>query len=381
MPPRGTGLFHTSEEPRSGIAVARTTFSMLDTDRDGKLSAKELTAAPAQLLKADRNDDDLVTLEEMEACALQEGAGREDAGRVLLLDPLDKDQDGKLNDAELGGFARRTPDLELTFRFHKNGTEAQVQVNSQPSSLPGMTHNTKDLVSIPLGRLAVQLSPGASMIRPLGFGRDARRDWWQLDRDKKGFVADNGKFGGHFKMMDRNNDGKLTEAEYVGYWRRLSELQVRATASCVSLVFLDSGLGIFDVLDTDGDGILTVQEMAQAPKLLERFGKSANGYLTERDLPRTWNLLVRRGPAGGRGFHEFGNGGFVVSNPVGGPYERKWQDGPEWFCQMDSNGDGYLSRREFLGTDEQFRQIDSNGDGRISALEATQADAAMRKKK
>jgi hypothetical protein len=48
---------------------------------------------------------------------------------------------------------------------------------------------------------------------------------------------------------------------------------------------------------------------------------------------------------------------------------------------MDSNGDGYLSRREFLGTDEQFRQIDSNGDGRISALEAIQADAVMRKKK
>jgi Ca2+-binding EF-hand superfamily protein len=416
MPPRGTGLFHTSEEPRSGIAVARTTFSLLDTDRDGKLSARELTAAPARLLKADRNDDDLVTLEEMEACALQEGAGREDAGRVLLLDPetpgaelvrrlktcygkgktgltikdlgldektfqlLDKDRDGKLNDDELSGFARRTPDLELTFRFRKNGMEAQVELDSQPSSLPGMTHNKKDLVSIPLGTSTVQLSPGASMIRPLSL-KDARREWLQLDRDKKGFVADNGKFGGHFKMMDRNNDGKLTKEEYVGYWHRLSELQVRATASCVSLVFLDSGLGLFDLLDTDGDGVLTVQEMAQAPKLLERFGKSAKGYLTERDLPRTWNLSVRRGPAGGRGFHEFGNGGFVVSNPVGGPYERKWQDGPEWFCHMDSNGDGYLSRREFLGTDEQFRRIDSNGDGRISALEATQADAAMRKKK
>jgi hypothetical protein len=150
----------------------------------------------------------------------------------------------------------------------------------------------------------------------------------------------------------------------------------------VSLVFLDSGLGIFDLLDTDGDGILTVQEMAQAPQLLERLGKSANGYLTERDLPRTWNLLVRRGPAGGRGFQGvFGNGGFVVNNPIGRPYETKFTDGPEWFCQMDSNGDGYLSRREFLGTDEQFRQIDSNGDGRISALEAIKADAMMRKKK
>src|SRR5262249_47484837 len=87
-PPKDLG-----EEPPSGIAVARTTLSLLDSDHDGKLSAKELAAAPAALLKADRNDDDLVTLEEMEACALQMAAGREDADRVLLLGPQTRDAD------------------------------------------------------------------------------------------------------------------------------------------------------------------------------------------------------------------------------------------------------------------------------------------------
>jgi Ca2+-binding EF-hand superfamily protein len=410
------------EEPPSGIAVSRTMFSLLDTKRDGKLTAKELAAAPAALLKADRNDDDLITLEEMEACALQEGAACEDPGRVQLIGPetpdaalvrrlrtcygtnktdltakdlglddktfklLDKDQNGKLDDDELGGFARRAPDLELTFRFSKNGMEANVEVNSQASPLAGMTKR-KSLVTIPLGTLAVQLRPGASMIRPHGLGGlNTETFFHQMDKEKKGFItaadADKINHPGHSKMMDRNNDGKVTKEEFDGYFRRMSDLQVRATASCVSLVFLDSGLGLFDLLDADGDGILTVQEMTQAPKLLERLDKSGKGYLTEQDLPRTWNLVVRRGPAVGRGFAVSANNGFEPGGlMVKGGYAKYLEEGPLWFHRMDSNGDGYLSRREFLGTDEQFRQIDRDGDGRISIEEAIQADAVLRKKK
>jgi hypothetical protein len=47
---------------------------------------------------------------------------------------------------------------------------------------------------------------------------------------------------------------------------------------------------------------------------------------------------------------------------------------------MDRNGDGDVSRREFLGTAEQFRKIDGDGDGLISVEEAEKADARSRKK-
>jgi hypothetical protein len=47
---------------------------------------------------------------------------------------------------------------------------------------------------------------------------------------------------------------------------------------------------------------------------------------------------------------------------------------------MDRNGDGDVSRREFLGTDEEFAAIDTDGDGLISAEEAERYDAKMRKK-
>ena len=48
---------------------------------------------------------------------------------------------------------------------------------------------------------------------------------------------------------------------------------------------------------------------------------------------------------------------------------------------MDRNGDGDVSRREFLGTDAQFREIDTDGDGLISLQEAEAYEKKMRKKK
>ena len=45
---------------------------------------------------------------------------------------------------------------------------------------------------------------------------------------------------------------------------------------------------------------------------------------------------------------------------------------------MDRNGDGDLSRREFLGGRADFDQIDADGDGLISADEATSYDAKRR---
>jgi hypothetical protein len=42
---------------------------------------------------------------------------------------------------------------------------------------------------------------------------------------------------------------------------------------------------------------------------------------------------------------------------------------------MDRNGDGDVSRREWLGTEEEFRRLDADGDGLISPDEAERADA------
>ena len=136
------------------------------------------------------------------------------------------------------------------------------------------------------------------------------------------------------------------------------------------------------MIDTDGDGRLSVREMRNAVKLLAELDRDNKGFLTRTDIPRCTAAIFRMGPPSGeRAFRNT-----VVFYAATGRRMRdqpppKPARGPEWFRKMDRNGDGDVSRREFLGTDEQFKEIDTNGDGLISVEEAEAYEKKMRDKR
>src|SRR5262249_55065761 len=157
-------------EPASGTVAARTTFALLDADGDGKLTRKELAAAPAALLRADRNDDDVVTLQEVEAHARLKPARPADA-RVILLPgagaPADAPAAGTLDKTTLADLLRRPPDLELTVRLSTKGQRARIELHrGGKGALPGAAQEKDGRVLLQLGTARVQLRPGADMIRP-----------------------------------------------------------------------------------------------------------------------------------------------------------------------------------------------------------------------
>jgi hypothetical protein len=46
---------------------------------------------------------------------------------------------------------------------------------------------------------------------------------------------------------------------------------------------------------------------------------------------------------------------------------------------MDRNGDGYVSRQEFIGPTDLFNKLDVDGDGRISPAEADRANRQLKR--
>jgi len=203
------------------------------------------------------------------------------------------------------------------------------------------------------------------------------------DTDKKGFL-DMKKarsypiFNTSFKMMDLNNDGKVTEKEMLEFLTKMNDLQTRLSASCASVTVSDQGRGLFDLIDTNKDGRLGVREMRNAQKLVELLDRDGDGQISRTEVPRNYLVAVGLGPGN---VNNFGN--VVFASPYGMVNQRQpaMNAGPLWFRKMDRNRDGDVSRKEFLGTDEEFRRIDTDNDGLISAQEADKADREFRKQK
>jgi Ca2+-binding EF-hand superfamily protein len=120
----------------------------------------------------------------------------------------------------------------------------------------------------------------------------------------------------------------------------------KAAAGVVSLTAVPGPVGLFDLLDADRDGQLSVAELRNAKAVL------ANGLPGDAAV----SLVIVPG----------------VAKPPAVPLTRTLarEAGPAWFRALDRNGDGYVSPREFVGTPDQFKKLDRDGDGLISPEEA-----------
>ena len=80
-----------------------------------------------------------------------------------------------------------------------------------------------------------------------------------------------------FDMMDANRDGKVTAAEMTAAHQRITGKKAKKADM--------SAADKIKVIDTDGDGILTVEEHAAGSRaMFEKMDTGKDGFLTKDEL-------------------------------------------------------------------------------------------------
>ncbi len=432
--------------PGSGhqaTALSAFLFRVLDTNKDGKLSRAELEAAGTVLHRFDLDDDDLITVAELQSADARAAASQQaydpnlgfPGGTVVplpfllvprertdervvqrvktaraVLDHYDRNRNGRLSRDEIGfprelfdrlgphglgeldsnqllGWLLGPPDVELTIRMGKvePGRVSFEAVKTDPKQLRLPVDRVSPLgVRVPIGGVSLQVirmdNPANQVV--IRFTRFFLDQFELVDRQKKGVLTAKQLEGPQFsylrqimKLADRDEDDRLTEKEL----REFGEIMDGATDTLITLSFSDSGQSLFELLDSNHDGQLSLRELKQVWNRLRGHDFDGDGQISKSELPRDCRLNVTQG-----GLYNFAYYGrqFQVSQPAPRrkPAQVVAEDGPVWFRKMDRNGDGDVSRREFLGSLEDFARIDTDGDGLISLDEAIKAEAWLKER-
>jgi Ca2+-binding EF-hand superfamily protein len=322
--------------------LAHLFLHQLDANGDGKLSLDELRRAPRALRRYDLNEDETLDLTELLTAGSthKPGPSQLQVGTASAKDAALRIAPGAKPGATLHGTGAR--------EAHLVTPSAGVQRLRGPAARWWLTVRAER--SMPAIRSASEFL--LSQFRDaLGDNKSLSKAALEEDAALSGFLD-------LFPCADRDGDGRLTLAELESYLR-LVEMGVRAQ---VWVTAADRGQNPFHFLDRDGDGRLSWREQLLAADLL-------GGQAEMVGLPGQFDLSL-----GGPAVKSWG--GVAVPAVKRLPGKAPVAVGPAWFRAMDRNGDGVVSRAEFLGPPELFRELDADGDGVISVEEATRADGA-----
>ncbi len=378
-------------------------FSILDTDGDNEISEAEMQAAPMRLRSRDADDNEVVSLAELAteqsyAESLNVG-GRMMAADTLLLPivegsdwkslhnslvekygqdrqlravrfdaMLDADQDGQINVEELRGLLAIKPhlaiDVALGTRRELRDTVKIVAMSDDVKSLARIDRDPRGAVKIDIPGVLLHVMAPNPKPNAGNYAGQVELYMASGDKNKNGYLEKNEIANfvllvSQFDTWDANSDGKVYPAEIA---KALEEAEIPQWQR-ITVGALSEGSDLLSVLDRNADQQLGVRELQEATSQLQIADRDGDGVFSAADSPVQIRLAIARG---NETYQYLTKGTLRALKVRNQPGEAV---GPDWFRNMDTNGDGSLTRREFLGEAAQFEELDANRDGLIEADE------------
>jgi hypothetical protein len=376
----------TRPDPRATSRI----WPLLDTDGDGKLSAVETRDASQSLLSLDANDDltlsaqellplrdqlmaangqnayDRMNAEHFAALHLEENddparleyvlndlyAPRQDLTPESfpafseLGEELDSNSDNWLDSDELAELLKVKPHLELTVAFGKPADAADT--TTAAADKPAR-RSSGDQASSPLDATPatpnIHLDRHAPEVTIISASSPSRL-----------LITVGGTpiaLSAHDLAPQSVGEGAYTRSG--------------ADANQIRLLAHDQTDAVFAEIDANADARLSEREIKTVRDRLLSRDANQDRQLADEELPYSMIVAFIRGEAAGE--QSF----YVPASP---PAATSGLAPPKWFTRADLNGDGEISRREFLGTPDHFSHADLSRDGYITPDEAAQTSTA-----
>lgn len=383
-------------------------FAQLDTNGNRLLSIDELSSALDVLRKLDRDDDETISVAELQPLAASpqpaapvgmspstpppvpflslatgesiprlvrrivekyDREGPSGAGGAVRknqklssqelgmteagLQSYDIDGDGELDSAELRQLiSSPVPKFELLFNLTA-GT-----VRSVGKEAPEIRDVGDGTVNLNFGDTQINIVATPSdrtfdpeaMSKPVFLRSDVDANGY-LDGDE---IQNNPLLTLAAADLDADNNGKIFLDEFVAYMKpRLNAVHTRC-----ELLVVEQGRTLFDILDFDRDGRLSHREVRDVGGKLVHWDSNGDGQLALTEIPQQFRIVTSQGSLMRLGASR--------STPQGPAVPMA---GPAWFQKMDRNRDGEVSRREFLGNLDLFEKLDANQNGAVEISE------------